>query len=490
MNQKALIGSGIALGVLTLSFLGATWQAGRSAQFTLDKQHKLIADLPYFVVKSRDYQRGLFSSQERTTLTLNPALIEPYFNILKATGQNLPSFELTYTQHVRHGPLPLLSQGNFTVLKAAVTTDIAFSEDNRKLLAKFFGDQKPLQIENRIGFNDAGVFTLKVPAFNYEETLAKVKSTWSGLDASIAYGGDFEKVDIVAKAPGFRLEAGEKGTFELKNLSFEAHNVRGVAGLMLGEGKLSLAELTAKINDKNKPLDVRLDTLDYRVKSGAQGDFIDASGDITLKTLTLNEKVYGPATLAVEAKHLHAPTLATLNQRMTALQKELPNPANQTDRLLKILRADGTPLLKNDPSLALKELHVKLPEGDLRLKADLALKGFEEADLDKPLKILEKLQASVDVSVPAKVIETYVLWQARSMIATDTSEGQRADTEDLDNLARNLMESQIRKLVAQNLIRQEGDKLHTHAEWKAGQLRVNGTEVPLPWQAGGGQLPR
>lgn len=483
MKKNALIASGAIIGGALVAFLGSTWWAGKTTEETLAKQHKLIADLPYFVVKSRDYQRGLFTSSERTTVALNPALIEPYFNMLRPSGQPMPKFELTYVQHIKHGPFPLLGQGNLTPLKAAVVTDIEFSDESKKMLAKFFGEQKPLQIENRIKFNEDGIFTLKIPTFSYEEALSKVKSNWQGLDASIVYGGDFNKVDIYAKAPGFRLEAGPKGTFELKNLAFETHNVRSSSGLMLGEGKFTLDEVTAHIAEGEKPIDVKLETLAYLVKSGATGDFIDATGDITLKTLTLNEKAYGPVKIAVEANHLHAPTLAKLNKGLTAIQKAFPDPTVQGPKMLEMLRKDGLPLLRNDPSIALKELSVKLPEGLLLLKGNLALKGFEDKDMDMPLKVLEKLQAKVDLRVPKKVIETYVLWQARGMIATDTTEGERPDTEDLDNLARNLMENQIKKLTQQNLIRVDGDSLTAIAEWKAGKLVVNGTPVPLPWQA-------
>jgi uncharacterized protein YdgA (DUF945 family) len=69
------------------------------------------------------------------------------------------------------------------------------------------------------------------------------------------------------------------------------------------------------------------------------------------------------------------------------------------------------------------------------------------------------------------------------MIATDTESGEHPDTADLDNLARNLMESQIHKLTDHNLIKEQGDMLSTSAEWTGGQLSVNGQAVPLPWQA-------
>lgn len=480
-KQKIPLIAGAIIGALAIAYTGASWWAGKQAEITLGKQHQLLADLPYFAVKSRDYQRGVFSSTERTTITLAPNLLKPY-QMLNLEELSKVKLELSYTQTVKHGPFPLLAQGNLSPLKAVVTTDIEFTPETQALLKKMFGDQKPLQLENRIQFNDDGVFTVKVPGFTYEETLAKVKSVWQGLDASIAYGGDFNKVDIQAVAPGLHFEAGPKGTLDIKDLRFESHNTRGTAGIMLGEGKLTLASAAFKQAEGDHPIDAKLDNLSYLVKTGAEGDFINSSGDIGLQSLTLNGKVYGPAKLSVAANHLHGPTLGKLSRAVTQIQREVADPTEQASKMFAVFRKEGLPLLRNDPSLSIKQLSIKLPEGEVALKADLGLKGFEDKDLDNPLKLLEKLQANADLRVPKQVIETYVLWQARGMIAVDTEEGERPDAEELDNLARNLMESQIRKLTEQNLIRADGDILSSTAQWKGGHLTVNGKDLPLPWQ--------
>ena len=78
MKQKPLV---IALAVVigaAAAYTGTSWWAGKQAETTLAKQHQLIADLPYFVVKSRVYERGVFSSTERTTIAVAPNLLAPY----------------------------------------------------------------------------------------------------------------------------------------------------------------------------------------------------------------------------------------------------------------------------------------------------------------------------------------------------------------------------------------------------------------------------
>lgn len=483
MNNKKWLVPVAGVAVAAVAYTGTAFWAGKSAEGALERQHKLMADLPYLVVKNRDYQRGLFSSTERTTLTLNPNLLRSTAEAARLAGQELPKLELTYTQHIHHGPFPMLGRGNPTPMKAFVETDIEFSPETQKLLSKFFGDQKPLTIENRIGFNDSGVLSVKVPAFTYEETLAGVKAVWSGFDGNIDYSGDFNHAVMDAKAPGFEFNVKSKGKFNIKNITFHADNTRGIAGLMLGEGKLTLDEVNAQVDEGLPfPLKFSLKQLSYLAKTEAKGEFVNSGASIDLASLVLNDKTYGPARLAVEANHLHAQTIAKLSEEIGKLQRDPKFDAQMEGaKMVEIFKKHGMPLLKNDPQLALKELRVKLPEGEVKLQADLALKGFEEKDLDAPPMLLEKLVANANLSVPKQVIETYVLWQARRMVEAQGDTG--ANPEDMDALARGLMEGQIRRLKEQSLIKENGGSLETEAHFLKGKLTVNGREIPLPWQA-------
>ena len=74
MKQKIVLGSVAALAGVAALWVGGAYYAGKSAEATLERQHKWLADQPYFVVKGRTYQRGWFSSTETATLAVNPEL--------------------------------------------------------------------------------------------------------------------------------------------------------------------------------------------------------------------------------------------------------------------------------------------------------------------------------------------------------------------------------------------------------------------------------
>ncbi len=475
MKQKIVLGSVAALAGVAVLWVGGAYYAGKSAEATLERQHKWLADQPYFVVKGRTYQRGWFSSTETATLAVNPEL---YRFLLEKEGKPLPALEVTYTNRVLHGPFPLIGQFNPRPAKAVVQTELKFAPETQKLLSRFFGAQKPIEVENRIGFNDDGVIKIKVPAFDYEEAISGIKAKWQGLNATIDYGGDFNRIKLNALAPGMTASAKDKGDVSFGKLEFGVDHTRGKAGLMLGSTRASLANFALNIADED-PLKIVLENLTYSGKLGESGDFIDGEAAINLAKLTLNDKAYGPAELQAEAAHLHGPTLAKLNDEFNKLQKRPLKRDELTDEIVKLAKAHGMPLLTNDPRFGIRKLEVKLPEGTLKFSAGLGLKGFKEKDLDQPVELVNKLSAKADFTVPRKIVETLVMWQARSMFGGPDSGVSGAD---LDYLASQFVEGQINRLADQKLIKVEGDLLTAAATLEGGEFTLNDILVPLPWQ--------
>lgn len=476
MKRKALIVAAVAVVGVAGAYAGGAWWAGRAVEHTLAKQHDWLASLPYFKITDRRYQRGWFSSTETAVLTLNPQL---YRFALEREGETLPQFQVRYTQHVQHGPLPLLLSGNPVPYKAVVTTDFEFSPETQKFLAKLFGEQKPIRLENRIGFGDDSKMDVKVPAFDYEETLAGVQVKWQGFDAHLEYDSDFDKVKLDATVPGLTGTVRDKGSFALEGLTFKLDQVRGKSTLMLGTTSANVRSLSLDLAEGH-PLKLRMENLGYISRLNEAGDYVDGSADLQLAKLLINDQQYGPATLQTEARHLHAPTLAKLGRELTRLQQEAKSREALTDALLKLARDEGMPLLEHDPMLAVKSLHVRVPDGDIRFAGHVSLKGFKRGDMEQPALFVKKLNADADFSMPRKVVETVASWQARVMFGGADSQIAEAD---LDYLVNQFVEGQLQRMASQNLIRIDGETLSARASLAAGRFVLNGREVPMPWDA-------
>ena len=474
MKRKVVIAASATFAALAIAYVGGSYYAGQAVEKTMQKQHDWLANLPYFIVKSHTYERGWFSSTGKTTLQVRPEL---YRFLLEKQGEPLQTFEVSYTNHIQHGPLPLLSKLNFMPYKAAVNTEFVFAADTQKFLAKFFGDQKPIQIENRISFNDDGVAKLAVPSFEYEEALSGIKANWKGLNATLDYGGDFNRVTLNVIAPGITGEAKSKGQFSLGDLSLNLQQVRGKSGIMIGTTVVKVGQMALNLTD-GTPLKLKLEGLSYAGDIQEAGEFINGSAQIDLNKLILDGKPYGPAILIAQANHLHGATLAKIGDELTQLQKQNLDRDQLTAALTTLAKNQGLPLLQNDPQLAITKLEVKLPDGAIRFKGEVGLKGFVASDLDQPAELVNKIVAKADFSVPRKIVETLALWQARNVFGGPEAQVNLAD---LDFLAGQFVEGQINKLAEQNLIRVEGQLLATTASLKQGQFILNGINVPLPW---------
>lgn len=475
MKQKIVLASIAALAGVGALWVGGAYFAGKSVESTLEKQHKWLSEQPYFLIKDRSYQRGWFTSTEKATLAINP---EIYRFLLEKEGEQLPVFEVTYTNRVLHGPLPLIGQFNPRPAKAVVQTELQFAPETQKLLSRFFGDQKPIEVENRIGFDDDGVMQIKVPGFDYEEAIAGIKAKWQGLNATVDYGGDFNRVRIEASAPGLEGFAKDKGQFNLKNLSFNLDHTRGNNGLMLGTTSAKVANFALDLPGES-PLKIALENLSYAGKLSETNEFVDGEVVLTLAKLVLNDKPYGPAELQAEASHLHGPTLAKLNDEFSQLQKRPLKREEFTDEIVKLAKTHGMPLLTHDPHFGIRKLEMQMPEGTLKFSAGIGLKGFKEADLDNPVDLVNKLSAKADFTVPRKIVETVVMWQARSMFGGPQSNVSNAD---LDYLAGQFVEGQISRLADQKLIKVDGELLTASATLEGGEFTLNDILVPLPWQ--------
>jgi uncharacterized protein YdgA (DUF945 family) len=478
VKRKAILVSIISIFVIVTGYSSAAWWIGKAAENTVQKQVAWFKSQPYFIVKGQVYNRGWFSSDAVTTLAINPNL---YAYIAQRTGEAVAPFEMRYKQHITHGPLPLLSSFNPMPYKAVISTEFVFPPEIQKRLIRFFGKEKPLTMVERIAFNDDSQAKIIVPGFDYEEAISGIKAKWSGFKGEMEYSGDFSSRfklhGLVADAEAF---AKPKGIFALRNLSVDIDTLRGKTGLMLGTHALTLDNLNINWLD-GTPLHLIFNKIAYSSNLTEGGDYINGEGKFNAASLVLNTKTYGPARFLGEAKHLHAPTLALLSKEITQLQKDGMGAVTMIDEaIVEVFRKHGAPLLEHNPELAIRELFMKTPDGDIRLTADLGLKGFEKTDMNSPVHLLNKIHATADISIPRQVLEAMIVLQAQTMLGSESE--QDSSNEDMQLLIHQIVEGQINKLAQEKYIRIEGNNIITHLTLQQGNLTLNGIPVVMPWQ--------
>jgi uncharacterized protein YdgA (DUF945 family) len=510
LPKQRLIAAGATLGAVFVLYGGAAYWAGVKAQDTLEEQHRMLASLPFFKVKSHDYRRGWFSSTETTELEFNRRLLAPYETMLPDSVRPLLGKTIKYTQHIKHGPLPGIGSFDLRPARALVNTEFDMSEATRKTLAKFFGDAQPITMINRLGLGGGGVLTLKIPAFDYEETLSGVRVKWQGFDLKVDYASGYHEYQTEAVSPGFLLEASTKGRVAFDGVRYVSDARQGNTGVKLGTSELSVGGVqlnwkegvpyNIKLNElvylltrmrvgefinpsgEFRPSNVGLKKLDYQMVTSEQEDYINARGKLGFESFNYNQSVYGPLRLDVSANHLHGPTLVKLDKALSSIPFEGVDPAKLRQQYIDAVKNNGIPLLANNPRLVVNDFYLKMPTGVATLKGQLALNGFQEKDLKDPLAFLKRFDAEAAVDVPRQTLENLVVAQARNLFTVDKSAAEQPNLAEIDDLARGLLAAQLDEWSNQHYITIQKGQVATSLTFRNGVLQVNRKTIALPWQ--------
>ncbi|MDF0604266.1 YdgA family protein [Neisseriaceae bacterium TC5R-5] len=508
-NRRLIIASA-TLGGLFILYGCATLWAGIKTEETLQEQHKMLAELPLFKVKSHTYERGWLSSTETTELVFNRKLSGPYENMLPDNVKPLLNNTIKFTNHIQHGPLPGITSFNFRPGRALVRTEFSMSDSTRKTLSSFFGDKEPITITNHLGFGGGGVLNVNVPAFDYEEALSGVKMKWQGFSFNLDYAKGYKEYKSEALSPGFLLEAASKGSVTFNGVRYISDIRPGNSGIGLGTSELSIDNIqlssrehipySIKLSEliylmtrvrigefinpsgELKPSTVTLKKFSYQTVTSEQDEFSNARGKINFAEFTLNDNRYGPMRLDVSASHIHSPSFIKLKNAINQIPFEGVDPVVLRKQYIDTIKKNIVPLLENNPKLLINDFFLKTPSGDITLQGSLGIKGLIPSDLNNISALSKRLEIDAKVSLPRQTLENLVVMQARSLFAVDESAEEQPNMREVESLIKSLLDSQLSQWKDEQYIEEEQGQLRTSLLYRAGILQVNRKRVTLPWE--------
>lgn len=508
-TQRLIVALSTLLGAFILISVATYW-SGLKAEKTLNEQHRLLASFPLFKIKSHHYERGWFSSQETTELVFNRKLSGPYETLLPDNLKPLLDSTITYSHTIKHGPLPNINHFDLRPALALVSTEFKMSDSTRETLTRFFGDKKPITITNQLGFGGGGDLSVIIPAFDYDETLSGIKIKWKGLTLNVNYKQGYQEYLSEVTLPGLFLQAATKGDLQFDGIHYESSIHPGKTGVKLGTAELTTDDVSIKWKDvipysiklnelvylltrvrvgefinpsgEFKPSNVRLKGLRYQIVTSEQEEFINSRGKLTFSLFSYNDHHYGPMRLDVSANHLHGPTLIRLDQEIGKIPFEGVEPGELRKQYINTIKTFAIPLLENNPRLLIHEFFLMMPSGIAKLTGTLALNGFKETDLKHPLTFLKRVNAEAKVKLPRQTLEDLVVTQVRNLFTVDETAEDQPNLREVDNLAKQLLDSQLAQWVSEGFIQQEQGQLSTELAFKDGVLTISKKRVSLPWE--------
>jgi uncharacterized protein YdgA (DUF945 family) len=236
-----------------------------------------------------------------------------------------------------------------------------------------------------------------------------------------------------------------------------------------GTVNFELASLEASAKGGRPPM--RMQKLSYSSDVSSDGEYIDMALKAGVGALNYMQVDMSDVKYHLSVRHLHGPTYAALARKMQNMT--LSSMSGDPTASLAIAGAFaeyGPQLLEHSPQLVIDHIGFSMPEGEFGIKGTAELAGFTKDDFATPQSraaLLGKIVANADV------------WVSEGLLNKDWSRTNVSDTpappaEDQGPSRVEAMRQQVAAFEQQGFVTRKDGQLHSHIEFKGGQLTANG----------------
>lgn len=473
--------------VLAVAYPAAAWYTGKSVEAKLTESSQNQAkSSPYVKIIKQDYQRGIFSSTQDTTLELTfPGMKKPDFPMPGAdTGADTNAAEqpatdnpataaspaaepavaekaskplqIHFINHIQHGPLPAFRGYGAALIK----TELVLDAESKAQLAKLFGTANALEITSRLNYGGSGRVSISSPAFNTVMEKDKEKVNWQGLSLEVGFEKDYKAFNVVMSAPGLTVDGLEGQSFKLGAVSLKGEVTQAYPGtrLYLGKTETTVANIsyTDKVEAKKS---FTLDQFKLGTEATMKDELMDFVARIGAAKLSFDNQEFTDFHYDYGVKRIHGPSLAKISVAYTDVMSA-PGDPDKRAALKAVWDEVAAIVLQKEPELVLERLSVMTVDGEAKLAGSAKLAGATAADTANPMLLLPKLQSNLDVTL------TEALVAKLGGASQKDPEAQKA--------AQAAMAQQIQAFEGQGFITRSGKLLSSKIEWKQGALTING----------------
>ncbi|MFZ6732892.1 YdgA family protein [Undibacterium sp. Ji42W] len=478
--------------VLAIAYPAAAWYTGKNVETKLTETSLNQAkSSPYVKVIKQEYQRGVFSSTQDTTLELTfPGMKKPDFplpgasadagtdantagrpgtdNPVAADAPVAPAadpavaektskpLQIHFINHIQHGPLP----GFRGYGAALIKTELVLDAESKAQLAKLFGTVNPIDITSRLNYGGSGRVSISSPAFNTVMEKDKEKVNWQGLSLEVGFEKDYKAFNVVMSVPGLTVDGLEGQSFKLGAVSLKGEVTQAYPGTRLYLGKTETTVANISYTDKaDTKKSFILDQFKLGTEANMKDELMDFAARIGATKLSFDNQEFTDFHYDYGVRRIHGPSLAKISVAYTDAMSA-PGDPEKTAALKAVWDEVAAIVLQKEPELVLERLSVMTVDGEAKLSGSAKLVGATAADAANPMLLLPKLQSNLDVTL------TETLVAKLGGANQKDPEAQKA--------AQDALAQQIQAFEGQGFITRSGKLLSSKIEWKQGALTING----------------
>lgn len=450
--------------VLAAAYGGSTWYTGKKtealvsekvAQFnTLAAEQMQQMGLSESVVMNvLDYQRGVFSSTARYTITIKPSDTED------------TPLELTFDDKISHGPLPMsaMALGNFTPVAALSRSTLVKTKDTEGWY-KLTGDKTPLWADSLVGFDGAVDTNVHFEAIKHQGN--EISVDFSGGQLRTKAGGKSKDIVVTGNFPKLLVDDISEDPLKLQASNFVVDfkqdgdiNVNGTQ-----VGKLSV--------DNVKMHTAETDGITFKqiaVNSDAvtKDSISDTKVIYTVSDLVFEDKAnLGSIELSMNFDRVYAPAISALSKLIS--DSNLKNDMGSVDgptaqKIIELVMQ----VLEQKPVLRIEPLRWYTAAGES--KATLRV------DFQKPDATLQQLKESPELwveAIPAAQLDVSISKPMLRGLATDMDKAEGLTPEEGNAAMLDMMlDAAVAPYAKSNMIKNDENDISTVIKYD-GQDRV------------------
>lgn len=459
--------------LVALAYIGSSYWFGLQTehyyrQFPQAVKHNVGG--PQLDIHIEDYQRRIFSSSAKTSIT---------FSLPNTTGGDGP-FKLHMEQldEISHGPFPLPvdKPQSWGLAMAFIKSHLQTAKNNPSGIedaAGTFLSLLRLQSFSTIHLDGTVASRLSVPAIESKGD-SGIGISWGGMTSEFNFGFEqpFDSQGTLS-APKLQV-TNDKGVLRVDALNSNWNLI--VSSLATGRVEARIDRIELESMDKQKPINFSLKKLSLRQQSSETKGLLSVQSEFSYQGIDLDEDNLGPGKLVIGARNLDSESLIALQDSMRALQASGATPQQLQQQVLGLYMQKLPDILGKSPELEIGQLNFDLPGGYINGQLLLKYDGNQGVMLTDPTALMKSVFLDAELQMDTELMLQGLHKRVeRELLAQHPQMGSQQRKE----LTRFTAEQRLKAMVVQGFIIEKGTQLEVKLKMESGNTILNGNPIDL-----------
>ncbi|MCW7762791.1 YdgA family protein [Photorhabdus luminescens] len=366
--KKSLVAVGIIV-ALGAAWTGASWYTGKQIEKRIDQsisranaEMKKAFPETSLMLQSKDFHRGVFSSDVRIVLTTKDGV---------KNAKIKPGEEISIKSVIDHGPFPLAQVKKLTLIPslASVHSELENNETLKPLFAITKG-KSLFTSDSRVSYSGSVISDVDLIPVDFEQNGAKFN--FSGAKLTSDLSRDLKEISLAIKSDQLAINKNNEN-FLVKGIDLNLSNKKGKFDIYIGDQSIKIQEVSLKgIGNEDMILS------GVKIDSNIGEDETNLKGKITysLDGLKLKNIDFGSGQFVITADRLDGEAVRKFTQAYNdATAKSLSSDAADT-AIIDAVASNLPVLLKNNPQFGIEPLTWKNAKGESTINYQVSLKNL------------------------------------------------------------------------------------------------------------------